>query len=117
MKCCRDKPALLHEQRTDLAECLDRLVWEIRCGVAQFKTYRQFKMRARSVQGPAAWNTSLTYLTATNIVQRGESLPRRGRCAMATAANRAAASQQAVSSGVSPASTEATSVMPAASAT
>lgn len=41
---CRDKVAVLAAQRADLAGCLDRLLWEARCGAAHFKTYRQFKM-------------------------------------------------------------------------
>lgn len=41
---CGDKLATLIQQRIDLARCLDRLLWEARCGAAHFKTYRQFKM-------------------------------------------------------------------------
>lgn len=41
---CRDKLSVLIEQRADLAGCLDRLLWEARCGAAVFKSYRQFKM-------------------------------------------------------------------------
>ncbi|WP_248281333.1 DUF4254 domain-containing protein [Azoarcus sp. TTM-91] len=41
---CRTKLEVLVEQRGDLASCLDRLLWEARCGTARFKLYRQFKM-------------------------------------------------------------------------
>ncbi|TDN48421.1 DUF4254 domain-containing protein [Azoarcus indigens] len=41
---CRAKLEVLIEQRGDLANCLDRLLWEARCGTARFKLYRQFKM-------------------------------------------------------------------------
>lgn len=41
---CRDKLAVLVEQRDDLAGCLERLLRESRCGDAHFKAYRQFKM-------------------------------------------------------------------------
>lgn len=44
MQRCRERLVVLREQRNDLAACLDRLLWEARCGAARFKTYRQFKM-------------------------------------------------------------------------
>ncbi|MCK0508387.1 DUF4254 domain-containing protein [Aromatoleum anaerobium] len=44
MRRCADKLATLVTQREDLAACLDRLLREASCGVARFRTYRQFKM-------------------------------------------------------------------------
>jgi len=44
MQRCADKLATLVAQRKDLATCLDRLLHEASCGVARFRTYRQFKM-------------------------------------------------------------------------
>ena len=41
---CRSKLDKLLEQRTDLANCLDRLLTEAVAGTAYFKIYRQFKM-------------------------------------------------------------------------
>jgi len=41
---CSEKLATLITQRSDLARCFDRLLREVRCGAAHFKTYRQFKM-------------------------------------------------------------------------
>jgi hypothetical protein len=38
------KLARLHEQRLDLATCLDQLLGACRSGVSYFKVYRQFKM-------------------------------------------------------------------------
>ncbi len=40
----RDRAALLSEQRSDLVECLARLLPEIQAGTRRFKLYRQLKM-------------------------------------------------------------------------
>jgi hypothetical protein len=41
---CRLKLERLHEQRADLAACLDALLADAAAGKAYFKIYRQFKM-------------------------------------------------------------------------
>lgn len=41
---CAERLAVLRQQRQDLANCLERLLWDVRSGTAHFKTYRQFKM-------------------------------------------------------------------------
>jgi len=41
---CRGKLAKLIEQRSDLANCLDRLLAEAAAGTMYYKIYRQFKM-------------------------------------------------------------------------
>ncbi len=41
---CSAKLQALRAQRDDLADCLARLLQEIRCGDSYFKPYRQFKM-------------------------------------------------------------------------
>ena len=41
---CREKLGRLHEQRSDLAHCLDTLPLDYAAGQARYKFYRQFKM-------------------------------------------------------------------------
>jgi hypothetical protein len=44
IEACRGKLAKLIEQRTDLGNCLDRLLTEAAAGTTYYKIYRQFKM-------------------------------------------------------------------------
>jgi hypothetical protein len=52
---CEEKLARLLEQRTDLAECLDRLLAEAARGESYFKVYRQFKMYNDPKLNPAIY--------------------------------------------------------------
>jgi hypothetical protein len=52
---CRSKLNRLHEQRTDLAACLDRLLAECARGESRFKVYRQFKMYNDPKLNPAIY--------------------------------------------------------------
>jgi len=52
---CRSKLNRLHEQRTDLAACLEQLLTECARGEAWFKVYRQFKMYNDPALNPAIY--------------------------------------------------------------
>ncbi len=52
---CKAKLARLVEQRTDLADCLDRLLAECGRGESLFKVYRQFKMYNDPKLNPAVY--------------------------------------------------------------
>ena len=52
---CLLKLSRLNEQRTDLADCLDRLLAECARGAARFKVYRQFKMYNDPALNPAIY--------------------------------------------------------------
>ena len=52
---CLLKLNRLHEQRTDLASCLDRLLDDAARGEACFKVYRQFKMYNDPALNPAIY--------------------------------------------------------------
>jgi hypothetical protein len=52
---CRLKLERLHEQRGDLAACLDRLLAECARGESYFKIYRQFKMYNDPALNPAIY--------------------------------------------------------------
>ncbi len=52
---CQLKLDRLDEQRTDLADCLDRLLAECARGEARFKVYRQFKMYNDPALNPAIY--------------------------------------------------------------
>jgi hypothetical protein len=51
----RERLALLEEQRTDLAHCLDRLWQETLAGTRRFKLYRQLKMYNDPSLNPAIY--------------------------------------------------------------
>ena len=55
---CLERLALLHEQRTDLAACLDQLLAECAAGRRHFKVYRQFKMYNDPALNPAIYGES-----------------------------------------------------------
>jgi hypothetical protein len=55
---CLQKLNRLNEQRTDLAECLDRLLAQCARGEARFKVYRQFKMYNDPALNPAVYGES-----------------------------------------------------------
>jgi hypothetical protein len=55
---CLAKLARLHEQRTDLAACLDQLLAECAAGKRRFKVYRQFKMYNDPALNPAIYGES-----------------------------------------------------------
>ncbi len=44
IKICKDRLAILHEQRKDLGHALDRLILDLRQAKKRHKIYRQFKM-------------------------------------------------------------------------
>src|SRR5690606_8667833 len=52
---CRAKLLKLHEQRADLAACLDRLFEEFARGESYYKIYRQFKMYNDPKLNPAVY--------------------------------------------------------------
>jgi hypothetical protein len=52
---CTEKLARLNEQRTDLADCYDRLIADCRNGHARYKIYRQFKMYNDATLNPALY--------------------------------------------------------------
>ena len=52
---CKARLEKLHEQRADLASCLDRLLDEARQGTAFYKVYRQFKMYNDPKLNPAIY--------------------------------------------------------------
>lgn len=52
---CRRKLAILLEQRTDLARCLDELIDDIRAGIRYMKVYRQMKMYNDSTLNPVLY--------------------------------------------------------------
>ncbi len=54
---CRRKLAVLLEQRSDLARCLDELIEDIRSGVRYMKVYRQMKMYNDSTLNPVLYGT------------------------------------------------------------
>jgi len=51
----RERLAILEEQRTDLANCLDALWWETLAGTRRFKLYRQLKMYNDPSLNPAIY--------------------------------------------------------------
>jgi hypothetical protein len=53
-----DRLAILHEQRADLAACLDALWGEILAGTKRFKLYRQLKMYNDPSLNPAVYGNS-----------------------------------------------------------
>jgi len=55
---CMRKLKRLHEQRTDLAACLDQLLADCAHGEARFKVYRQFKMYNDPALNPAVYGES-----------------------------------------------------------
>lgn len=55
IEACTQKLGRLHEQRADLAACLDRLLAEAAQGKAYFKVYRQFKMYNDPKLNPAIY--------------------------------------------------------------
>jgi len=55
---CMAKLARLHEQRSDLASCLDQLLADCAQGVSRFKIYRQFKMYNDPALNPAIYGES-----------------------------------------------------------
>jgi hypothetical protein len=52
----QERLAILTEQRTDLAECLDALWWETLAGTRRFKLYRQLKMYNDPSLNPAIYS-------------------------------------------------------------
>ena len=58
VEACREKLARLHEQRADLAACLDQLLAECAAGSRRFKVYRQFKMYNDPALNPAIYGES-----------------------------------------------------------
>ena len=52
---CKARLEKLHEQRADLAACLDRLLDEARQGTGFYKVYRQFKMYNDPKLNPAIY--------------------------------------------------------------
>jgi type IV secretory pathway TraG/TraD family ATPase VirD4 len=54
-RCCA-RLAILREQRSDLAACLDRLLADARAGRVYFKVYRQFKMYNDPQLNPALYS-------------------------------------------------------------
>ncbi|HJV24688.1 MAG TPA: DUF4254 domain-containing protein [Aromatoleum sp.] len=63
---CREKLAVLIEQRRDLAGCLDRLLWEASCGTSRFKIYRQFKMYNDPTLNPELYRRRVADVTAAS---------------------------------------------------
>jgi len=55
---CVANLARLHEQRSDLASCLDQLLADCARGVSRFKVYRQFKMYNDPALNPAIYGES-----------------------------------------------------------
>jgi len=55
---CAAKLARLHEQRSDLASCLDQLLADCARGSGRFKIYRQFKMYNDPALNPAVYGES-----------------------------------------------------------
>jgi len=55
---CVAKLARLHEQRSDLASCLDQLLADCARGISRFKVYRQFKMYNDPALNPAIYGES-----------------------------------------------------------
>jgi hypothetical protein len=58
VEACLGKLARLHEQRADLAACLDQLLAECAAGRRRFKVYRQFKMYNDPALNPAIYGES-----------------------------------------------------------
>jgi hypothetical protein len=56
----RERLAILLEQRSDLAHCLDRLWRETLTGTRRFKLYRQFKMYNDPTLNPAIYRNTQT---------------------------------------------------------
>jgi len=52
----RERLAILEEQRTDLANCLDALWWETLAGTRRFKLYQQLKMYNDPSLNPAIYS-------------------------------------------------------------
>jgi len=58
VEACRQRLARLHEQRADLAACLDQLLADCAAGTRRFKLYRQFKMYNDPALNPAIYGES-----------------------------------------------------------
>ena len=54
---CAERLALLREQRTDLARCLEELLAQCRSGEARFKRYRPFKMYNDPALNPSLYES------------------------------------------------------------
>lgn len=55
---CRDKLAILHEQKTDMQAAFDELIQDIGSGARRFKIYRQMKMYNDPALNPMLYNPS-----------------------------------------------------------
>jgi hypothetical protein len=61
-----DRLAILEEQRSDLAACLDKLWHETLAGTRRFKLYRQLKMYNDPSLNPAIYRTSVQAGSSAN---------------------------------------------------
>jgi hypothetical protein len=55
---CRDKLAILHDQKEDMRKAFDELILDISAGTRKFKVYRQMKMYNDSTLNPVLYKSS-----------------------------------------------------------